>query len=228
MEDVSKGNLNMRYEDKTKEQLIHELLELRGRIVEMEAIVGGHKGTGDTDRKSAEKTPEGSEEKYRLIADNISDVIWTMDTNLKFTYASPSVEKLRGYSAEEAMNQTLEETLTPASLGVAMNAFKKEAAKEKVKQGNLMGSRTLELELICKDGPTVWTDSKMTFLRDSDGRIVEVLGVTRNINERKQAERALKESEEKYRTLVETLNDLVFTLDVNGRFTYLSPELENC
>lgn len=174
----------------------------------------------------AEKTLVQSESKYRLIADNVSDVIWTMDTNLKFTYTSPSVKKLRGYSPEEALNQTLEETLTPASLVVAMNAFKKEAAREKIRQGNLKGSRTLELELICKDGSTVCADSKMTFLRDSDGRIAEILGVTRNISERKKAERTLKESEEKYRSLVETISDFVFTLDLKGRFSYLNPNFE--
>ncbi|MEA3421722.1 MAG: PAS domain S-box protein [Acidobacteriota bacterium] len=82
-----------------------------------------------TEHKRIDKALQESEKKYRLIADNVSDVIWTMDTSLKFTYTSPSVKSLRGYSVEEATNQTLEEILAPASFKVAMEAFERAAAR---------------------------------------------------------------------------------------------------
>jgi PAS domain S-box-containing protein len=142
-----------------------------------------------------------SEAKYRLLAENISDVIWTMDTNLKPTYMSSSVEKLRGYSADEAMKQTISEILTPASYETAINAYRQGMAREQAKQGDLEGPTTLELEMIRKDGSTIHTEVNMTFLRDQDGRITEILGVTRDITQRKLAE---EELELKSRHLEET------------------------
>lgn len=145
--------------------------------------------------KRAEEALRESEKKYRLLAENVSDVIWTMDTNLRFTYTSPSVKRMRGYSAKEAMNQTLKEILTPESLDVAMQAFKKEAARERSGQGGSLMPRTLELELICRDGSTIWSEVTITFLRDPDGRLAGILGVTRDITKRRQAEKALKKRE---------------------------------
>jgi len=145
-----------------------------------------------TNLKRLDEEIRESEAKYRLLAENISDIIWTMDTNLKATYVSPSVEKLRGYRADEAMKQTLRDILTPASYKTAMKAFSQGMAREQAKPGDLEGLTTLELEMIRKDGSTIWTEVNMTFLRDSEGRLTEILGITRDITRRKQAEEELK------------------------------------
>jgi PAS domain S-box-containing protein len=128
---------------------------------------------------------EESERQYRLLADNVSDVIWTMDMNLRYTYVSPSVMRMRGYSAEETMAQTLEKVLTPASLETAKKAFNEELAIEGMEQKDLSRSRTLELEQKCKDGSTIWTELTVSFLRNPDGQAVGVLGITRDITERR-------------------------------------------
>ncbi|MBN2515208.1 MAG: PAS domain S-box protein [Deltaproteobacteria bacterium] len=154
-----------------------------------------------TDLKRLYKEIRKSEVKYRLLAENISDVIWTTDMNLTFTYISPSVGKLRGYSSDEAMKQTIREILTPDSYEAAMSAFRQGMAIEQTKQGDLEGPIALELEMIRKDGSTIRTEVKITFLRDSDGRLEEILGVTRDITQRKQTE---KELELKSRHLEET------------------------
>ena len=145
--------------------------------------------------KLAEEALRKNEQKYRLLAENVSDVIWTMDTNLRFTYTSPSVKRMRGYSAKETMNQTLEEILTPDSLDIARQAFEKEADIKRSRQEDPLTPRNLELELICKGGSTIWAEAKFTFLRDTNGRLVGILGVTRDITKRKQAEEALKKRE---------------------------------
>lgn len=129
---------------------------------------------------------EESERQYRLLAENATDVIWTMDMNLCYTYVSPSVTGLRGYSVKEALAQRLDEFLTPASYEVAMKAFEEEMAIERREKKDLFRSRTLELEEICKDGSRIWTEIKMTFLRGDDNRPVGVLGVTRDITEKKR------------------------------------------
>ncbi|MBC8274434.1 MAG: PAS domain S-box protein [Chloroflexi bacterium] len=131
---------------------------------------------------------EESERQYRLLADNVSDVIWTMDMNLRYMYVSPSVMRMRGYSAKETMAQTLEKVLTPTSLEIATKAFNEELAIEGMEQKDLSRSRTLELEQKCKDGSTIWTELTVSFLRNPDGQPVGVLGVTRDITERKRSE----------------------------------------
>jgi PAS domain S-box-containing protein len=150
-----------------------------------------------TEHKRAEEALQESEKRYRLLAENLTDVIWTMDMNLRYTYVSPSVESLRGYSVEEVMAQSIEEVLTPASYEVAKKVFAEELATEQIEERRPFSSRTLELELRCKDGSTVWTEVKVNFLRAPDGRLVGILGVTRDITERKRAEETLRESEER-------------------------------
>ncbi len=159
-----------------------------------------------TERKRAEEVLQESERRYRLLAENVTDVIWTMDMNLRMTYESPSVTQLRGYTVEEAMAQTLEDILTPASLEVARKALAEELAREKTVQKIPDRSRTLELELRCKDGSTVWTEVKAKLLRDPEGKPIGILGVTRDISERKQAEERVRIYQDQLRSLSSELS----------------------
>jgi diguanylate cyclase (GGDEF)-like protein/PAS domain S-box-containing protein len=179
-----------------------------------------------TERRAAAEALEESKERYRLLAENASDIIWTMDMNLRFTYESPSVTRIRGYTPEEAMALTIEETLTPASLEVARKALAEELAPGTMETGDLSRSRTLELEHTCKDGSTVWLEVTTTFLRDADGQPIGLLGVSRDISERKQAAAALEESEKRYRLLAENATDVIFTTDLGLRYTYVSPSVK--
>jgi PAS domain S-box-containing protein len=175
-----------------------------------------------TERKQAEEALQKSEEKYRLLSENASDIIWTTDMNLKFTYASPSVEKLLGYTPEEFTSLTVDKTLTSPSLELAMVAFQEELAVEQLEQKDLERTRTIESELICKDGSTVWLEVKMTFLRDEAGHPTGILGIARDIAERKKAEQALRQSEERYRTILEETGDGYFETDLAGNFTFVN------
>ncbi len=148
-----------------------------------------------------------SEEQHRLLAENARDVIYTMDMNLKFTYVSPSVTPLTGYSIEEAKAQPLDKILTPNSLDPAMKTFAQELAAENAEQKDLYRSRTLELEVKRKDGSTVWVEAKMTPLRNRDGQAIGILGVARDITERKQAEAKLQELYNKEKDLRQELEE---------------------
>jgi PAS domain S-box-containing protein len=168
-----------------------------------------------TDRKKAEEALRESENKYRLLANNVHDVIFVLDMNLKYTYISPSVKILRGYEPEELLQQTPAGMLTPSSMDLAMKTIAETMELEKTEHREINVSRTLQLEMIRKDGTTVWTEVKFSLIRDENQQLVNIMGVTRDITERKQAERALLESEEKYRLVVENAKEsIIITQDM--------------
>lgn len=175
-------------------------------------------GRDVTEKRRIEEDLKKSEEKYRLIAENVSDVIFTMDMNLRFTYVSPSVIRLRGFTAEEAMKQSLKDVLTPSSYEIAMKTLEEELEKEGDPNKDLHRSRILELENKYKDGATVWTETKLTFLRDPLGKPIGILGVSRDITKRKKAEEAKKLAEEKYSRLFEETKTAIFITSSDGKF----------
>ena len=158
-----------------------------------------------TDRRQAEETLKESENKYRLLADNIHDVIFVFDMNLNYTYVSPSIKTLRGYEPEEIMNKqtSFDALLTPSSRDLAMRTLSEVMELEKSEHEDINMSRTLDLELRRKDGITVWAEVKLSFIRDENQRAVSILGVSRDITERKRAEGKLQESEERFRKVFE-------------------------
>ena len=180
---------------------------------------------GISERKQADQAIRESEARYRLLAENLSDVIWTMGTNLKYTYVSSSVTRVRGYTVEEALTQPLQENMTPASLEAAMRIMAEEDAKERTGQYDPNRIITMEVELSCKDGSTIWAENKVNYLRDSNGQITGYLGVTRDMTRRKRAEEALGDSERRYRLLAENISDVIWVTDMNLRPAYMSPSI---
>ena len=164
-----------------------------------------------TQRKQAEDEIRDSEKRYRLLAENATDVIWTVDINspTRLTYISPSVKRLLGYSVEEAKTKTMEEVFTPVSYEVAMKALAEELAIENVEQQDLPRSRTLELELNCKDGSVVPVEINCSIVRDPDGRAVEILVIARDISERKQVEEKIKHAAQEWRMTFDSITDLI-------------------
>ncbi len=178
-----------------------------------------------TEQKEIYRRLKESEEKYRLVAENVTDVIFTSTLDGFYTYISPSVEKLRGYTAEEAIAQRNEEKLTPESLEKGRKVFDEAMAAEQAGI-RYKSTRSVEHEMFCKDGSTVWVEAKTDFIRDSDGKPIGIVGVCRDISERKKVEKALIKSEEKYRLLAENVTDLIYTHDMDFNMTYISPSVK--
>ena len=143
------------------------------------------------DSEQAQKALSLSEEQHRLLADNASDVIWVMDLQGRFTYVSPSVEKLRGYFVDEVMQQSLDQILTPASAAIAKKYVDRAVAAIHARQPvpDFLG----ELEELRKDGSTVWAEVSISGMCNAAGEFISLLGVARDISERKQTEERLRQ-----------------------------------
>ncbi len=148
-----------------------------------------------TDQQIAEAQLRASEEKYRFLAENASDVIWTVDLEGRFTYISPSVEKVSGFSVEDVMNHSIFDTVTADSHQLVVDQLSKIKG---IAQQNLpleeiqkLTHSRFQLEQPRKDGSTVWTEAEISLLLDRDKNIVGFLGVSRDITEQRQYEKDL-------------------------------------
>lgn len=179
-----------------------------------------------TERKVAEENILNSEEKYRLLAENINDVIWKFDiyTN-RYTYFSSSVFKLTGYTVEEALNLTLDQIVMPDSLAdlqVALpewiDQFKAGMPDSRV--------RRFEYQIRHKNGRPVWVEINASLITDASNCIVEVLATSRNIDDRKRTEKALRESEERFRISFEKAGLGIALLTINQELVHTNTKLQ--
>jgi PAS domain S-box-containing protein len=231
------------HEEKSEQLLAgkigHYTLEKRyiakdGAVIWVNIAVSNPEGTGKTDgrnivvveniteRKRTEAALQASEEKFRQIVNSIPNAVSMLDMNLRFTYMSAGVQRILGYTPEEAMALSLDQILTPESMAIVGKSFQERL------EANTRGSDPnyviiLELEQYHKNGFTVFLENTMTFLRNANGVPVGVLCVSADITERKRVENALRRSEEQYRLIAENSDDVIFTLDPELRFTYMSP-----
>ncbi|MDZ7698917.1 MAG: PAS domain S-box protein [Deltaproteobacteria bacterium] len=176
-----------------------------------------------TERKQAEEALRKSEEKFRWVLDNMADVITVMDMNLGFTYVSPSIMRLRGYTVEEAVAQTFEQVMTPESLQISAKVFEEEMTLEAGGTADPNRIRIVEVEQYRKDGSIVWMENHLSFMRDEAQKPVGIISVSHDITDRKRAEAEM----ERLTTAIEQVREMIVITDPEGTIQYVNPAFES-
>ena len=173
-----------------------------------------------SERKQQERKLQQSEAQFRLLAENITDVIWTLDINGKFLYVSPSVEKLRGYTPEEVMQQNMLEALTPSSSEKALALLG--ISIPLILGGERPPPETMILEHTCKGGTTVWTEVSVSSIFDDAGKFLFFLGVTRDITARRNLEKERDQEHILLKTLIDNFPSSIWFFDKDFRKTIVN------
>ena len=171
-----------------------------------------------TERKLAEITLRESEELYRLMADNISDMMSTHDLQGVYTYVSPSCEQLLGYKPEELLGRTAYDLFHPDDLPTIETSHQTIVQRQDV-------DYSVEYRIRRQDGNYIWFETISSIVRDDITREPRnILAMSRDITGRKEAEIALQESEERFRQLAENIDSVFWLIDLSANtYLYISP-----
>jgi len=160
-----------------------------------------------------------SETKYRLLAENPGDGIFSPDFDLNFTYVSPAVFKLRGFTVDEVLQQNIFDTLTPDSMKKVQLLL--DTVLPEILAGNQPSEPIItELQTYRKDNSLVWVEVTATLLYRFDRNPAGILGVTRDISKRKAAQEELRKLS---RAVIQSPVSITIT-DVNGNIEYVNPQ----
>ncbi len=170
MRKIKEGDYSVRLN--SEEAQCNEISELCQNINEM--------------AEKIEHSAKDAEEQYRWLADNAYDVIWVMELNGRFTYVSPSVERLYGFTPNEVMGKKMEDVVSPESLDTVERTMAEAYAEISV--GKVPMAKSSMIEQVRKDGSMVWTEVNMHLILDEEGKAFRFIGVTRDATERIKAD----------------------------------------
>ncbi|MBF8285922.1 MAG: multi-sensor signal transduction histidine kinase, partial [Anaerolineales bacterium] len=188
-------------------------VDLDGRVAERTAQLAAANEQLRTEVAERRRAEAQFRYQAQLLA-TVKDAVIATDEHLMITSWNPAAEVIYGWKAGEVIGRPIVEVLQTEYDGTTREAARQTAAETDEYRGEVTQRR--------KDESPVPIESTVRALRDANGRPMGLVGVNRDITERKQAEAALQESEAKYRRLVETSHDVIYSLDVEGRITFLN------
>ena len=171
-------------------------------------------GRDVTERMRAVRELRESEERYRDLFENANDMIQAVKPDNSFIYVNRAWRETLGYSEEEISGLSVFDIIDPASKEHCMDIFQRVMRGEDVEK--------IVASFICKDGKRIIVEGNIN-CRFKDGKPISTRAIFRDITERKQAEEALRESEERYRSVLEANPDPVVVYDMEGKVIYFNP-----
>jgi len=196
--------------EKTEKGRVAEVRTRRSRKAKLERV-----SPNITECKKAMEKLEASEKKFKDLAEITTDWIWEVDKNGVYTYTSPKIRDLLGYETDEIIGKTPFDFMPEEEAEKTGKFFREKVTKEEPFYG-------LENVNCHKDGHLVILETNGIPLFDKRGRLEGYRGIDRDITERKKAEEVLRESEEKFRTFMETASDLMYIIDKVGNLAYVN------
>ncbi len=196
----------------------HVIMEINGTpIFDRHGSLSGWFGFNKdiTDRVLAEQSLRESRQLYRDLVETINDLIWEVDAKGRYTYVNPRTMEIFGYQPGEVIGKSFWDTMSPDEMHHVRQLFK--GLTEAPRSFN-----SLETTLIHKMGHQVIVDNNGKPFFDSDGTLLGFRGVSRDITAHYQAREALKESEEKFRSFMESSSDLMHITDQDGILMYVN------
>ncbi|MGE5457728.1 MAG: PAS domain S-box protein [Methanococcaceae archaeon] len=202
-------NKNVKNEEKSTELFINELAEMNRRIAELEKL--------ETEHKLTIEILQGSENKYRVLLENLPQKIFHKDKNSVYVSCNNNYARDLKIQPDEIIGKT------------DYDFYNKDLAEKYIADDKrIMESGKTEYieEKYIQNGQEVVVQTAKTPLEDEKGNTIGILGIFWDITEHRQTEEALKESEERYRTIIEYSNDMIWTLDTEGRFLFFNKRSE--
>ncbi|MFZ4440328.1 MAG: PAS domain S-box protein, partial [Syntrophales bacterium] len=172
-----------------------------------------------TERKQAEEELRESEEKHRQLIENSHDIIYKLTADGIFTFVSPAWTVLLGHPVTQVAGHPFQEFVHPDDIPGCMVWLQKVIEKGKRQEGVEYRTRHI-------DGTWYWHTSSAVPLKDETGTILSFEGTARDITERKKAEEALHESDEKHKRMIANISDVIAIMDKGGTLKYKSPNIE--
>ncbi len=158
-------------------------------------------------------------DKYQLIAESTSDVIFTIDMKVKMTFLSPSIFHMTGYTVEETLAREWDESFTSNSVKKMFTLF--EDVFTRLREGKVVDLPIIvELDLYHKNGHILVVEVTASPLYDDNGMPIGVIGSMRNMSARKETEKSLQESKARYKALYDNLPDGLIRMDTDGKLTH--------
>ncbi len=183
----------------------------QGRLVK---IIGANQNI--TERKKTELSLQESQERYRMIADHVGDIVWQLDTALRFVYISPAVQLVLGFTIEETMGKLVTDYLDSGEIGKM-----KQTIQQRMNIATTPSAPSI-YKMKHKDGHWVDVEVVSSPLFDQKGQYFGFAGITRDITERKRAEEALYAANERLKILHQITETVHKSLELNVIFNSIT------
>lgn len=170
-----------------------------------------------SDRKLAEEKLLKSEETYRNLVESINDIVYDITMDGTINYVSPAIERLFILKAESLIGQNFFGFVHPEDQSFLLDIFQ---------NNRFVDHKDIEYRCLTVSGETVWVQASARNVYKKD-RLVGRTGILHDITERKSSEEKVRKSEEQYRKLVESINDVICEFDATGNIKFVSPSIIN-